>query len=81
MSGVDAASQAQPRAEPQHVPALDGVRGVAVLLVMLHHFAYGSVGHSLPAKLFVNFADGGWMGVDLFFVGSRATMILSHRPW
>lgn len=56
------------RGEPVHIPALDGVRGLAVLLVMFHHFAYGAEGTSLPAKLVVWFAEGGWMGVDLFFV-------------
>ena len=62
------ASPKRPPAEPGHISVLDGVRGLAVMLVMLHHFAYGSVGVSLPARLFVSFADGGWMGVDLFFV-------------
>jgi peptidoglycan/LPS O-acetylase OafA/YrhL len=33
--------------------SLDGVRGVAVLLVLLHHHAY---------------LNSGWLGVDLFFV-------------
>ena len=54
--------------QPGHVAVLDGMRGLAVLLVMVHHFAYGSSGVSLPARLFVDFADGGWIGVDLFFV-------------
>jgi peptidoglycan/LPS O-acetylase OafA/YrhL len=38
-----------------HRKALDGVRGVAILLVLLHHFAMQWVG-------------GGFVGVDLFFV-------------
>ena len=38
-----------------HVPALDGLRGVAVLVVVLFHF----VGHDV--------LRGGWAGVDVFF--------------
>jgi peptidoglycan/LPS O-acetylase OafA/YrhL len=40
----------------RHVPALDGLRGVAVLCVVLFHF--------LRHKQF----GGGWVGVDAFFV-------------
>ncbi len=39
----------------RHIPALDGLRGVAALIVMLYHF-------------FTNRVPWGWMGVDLFFV-------------
>ncbi|MGB6429583.1 MAG: acyltransferase [Candidatus Acidiferrales bacterium] len=47
----------------RRIPQLDGVRGVAILVVMLHNI-------SLKYPLFHSqrlFADG-WMGVDLFFV-------------
>jgi peptidoglycan/LPS O-acetylase OafA/YrhL len=37
---------------------LDALRGVAVLLVLLHH---------LPARE-ASWFEGGWTGVDLFFV-------------
>jgi peptidoglycan/LPS O-acetylase OafA/YrhL len=53
-----------------HIPALDGLRGVAILLVLLYHFAsYGG----LQADVFVDkvvygFTMAGWAGVDLFFV-------------
>jgi peptidoglycan/LPS O-acetylase OafA/YrhL len=53
----------------RHLPALDGVRGVAILLVFLYHFGGPFKGEpGLPQKLIrVGFA-GGWIGVDLFFV-------------
>src|SRR5436190_13792164 len=54
------------RAEPavsKKIPQLDAVRGVAILLVILHN--QSSVFPSLHLeRLFAN----GWMGVDLFFV-------------
>jgi len=40
-----------------HYPALDGLRGLAVLLVVFYH-NYG----------FINYFFFGWLGVDLFFV-------------
>ncbi|MEZ5141943.1 MAG: acyltransferase family protein [Acidimicrobiales bacterium] len=43
-----------------YVPALDGLRGVAVLAVVLYHAEFGLFGHQL--------ALGGFLGVDAFFV-------------
>ncbi|HEX5760501.1 MAG TPA: acyltransferase [Thermoanaerobaculia bacterium] len=53
-----------------HLPALDGVRGVAILLVLLLHFTvYGGPPPSaLPDRIFHELAAAGWVGVDLFFV-------------
>ena len=44
------------------IPQLDGVRGVAILLVLSHNL-HGF--YSLPFSLLTTY---GWMGVDLFFV-------------
>ncbi len=58
--------------EAAHVPELDGIRGIAIVLVLLFHGA---------KRLF----DFGWMGVDLFFVLSGFLITLgllktSGRP-
>src|SRR4051812_20163584 len=59
------ADGAPPRDRPvnelHHVGALDGFRGLAVLLVVVNHI--GSVMPSRPTWF-----HGGWVGVDLFFV-------------
>src|ERR1700722_656673 len=59
-----------PPARPsrRHVAVLDGLRGIAILVVMLHHFEYllpqGNIIGSLIRYIFY----AGWAGVDLFFV-------------
>ncbi|MGH7467510.1 MAG: acyltransferase family protein [Longimicrobiales bacterium] len=50
-----------------HVPALDGVRGIAVLLVMLLHFSMMRPNNAFEYA-FVQTLSLGWAGVDLFFV-------------
>jgi peptidoglycan/LPS O-acetylase OafA/YrhL len=54
--------------ERKHIPALDGIRGVAVLMVLSFHLFYNRDGLTgyLRRALFV--VDSGWVGVDLFFV-------------
>jgi peptidoglycan/LPS O-acetylase OafA/YrhL len=47
-----------------HVAELDGVRGIAIVLVILHHY-WPAGGPLLDAKPVINL---GWIGVDLFFV-------------
>ncbi|HET7107283.1 MAG TPA: acyltransferase [Candidatus Acidoferrum sp.] len=46
----------------QKIPQLDAVRGIAILIVLVHNLHGFS---SLPLSLISNY---GWMGVDLFFV-------------
>jgi len=56
-----------------HVAGLDGVRGVAVALVVAHHIVVRDP--DSPMK-------GGWMGVDLFFVlsGFLITVSVLQHP-
>ncbi len=70
------------------MPELDSVRGVAVLMVVLLHgffwSAYVSQLHGI-GKLMVVATQGGWLGVQLFFVlsGFLITGILldtKNRP-
>jgi peptidoglycan/LPS O-acetylase OafA/YrhL len=51
----------------KHIPALDGVRGIAILMVMSHHFAIVS-NHTPLQRLVGGCLEFGWAGVDLFFV-------------
>ncbi|MGO4328785.1 acyltransferase family protein [Cupriavidus sp. M-11] len=51
-----------------HVCTLDGVRGLAVLLVMLYHFAHVGVVSDLAVdRIFYRLSMTGWIGVDIFF--------------
>ena len=52
---------------PDHVGALDGLRGVAVLLVVVSHFRILVIWPTTWEWL-NNFMAGGFLGVDLFFV-------------
>jgi len=49
------------------IPALDGVRGLAVLWVVLFH-ATNSIGHSSPlVRAVLAVTHAGWFGVEIFF--------------
>lgn len=54
-------------AQAGFIPALDGLRGIAIIMVMLHHFTYyrptAGIDAQIGSVLFF-----GWAGVDLFFV-------------
>ena len=53
---------------PRHMKALDGLRGIAILLVFSLHFFPWRPSHSLLAKVLNGTLGLGWSGVDLFFV-------------
>ena len=67
----------------QHIPALDGIRGFAILLVLLVHFGGSAVDKSLAygsilERAYTRVIDTSGAGVDLFFVlsGFLITRIL-----
>lgn len=52
----------------KHVPALDGIRGLAILLVLGFHLLWSNwVTGSRFLDIIVQFRSAGWVGVDLFF--------------
>lgn len=59
---------ALPAAVPPRLPALDGVRGAAILLVLGHHLGQGQLHRSAWLDPAVQLSGYGWIGVDLFFV-------------
>lgn len=54
----------------QRLPALDGLRGLAVLAVFIYHAAFfsGLQGRTPADRAVLAVALHGWLGVDLFFV-------------
>lgn len=69
--GSPVGASAPERLSAVHVPGLDGVRGLAIALVMILHLGVmlpeTPVEHAVFAGL-----SAGWIGVDLFFVLSGA---------
>jgi peptidoglycan/LPS O-acetylase OafA/YrhL len=51
-----------------HIPALDGIRGLAVLMVMVCHFTSTGLPDTFAGKFVHRITGAGCSGVDLFFV-------------
>lgn len=58
------------KAAGAHLPAIDGLRGVAILFVIWFHYitACGFGQDAGPTRFIVGVASSMWIGVDLFFV-------------
>lgn len=50
-----------------HLPSLDGLRGIAILLVLVHHCFYTTDG-SAASRAVARVVETGWIGVELFYV-------------
>ena len=57
-------------AEGGHIPALDGLRGIAILLVLMNHYfqAFLPGTDNWLDRNLIRISGLGWTGVDLFFV-------------
>jgi len=51
-----------------HFDALDGLRGIAILLVVSFHALYTNPANGMLAQLGNDVIQAGWMGVPIFFV-------------
>lgn len=51
-----------------HVPELDGLRAIAILLVIVFHCRTVAQAGNGAEQFYLSMADAGWIGVDLFFV-------------
>lgn len=58
----------QPPVLPSHLPTLDGLRGLAIVLVLLHQLGDLDSGQGLVAYIAAFVISAGWTGVQLFFV-------------
>lgn len=58
----------EPVTSAQQVPALDGIRGIAILLVLCFHSGLIIVSSGMAGHVYDVVARSCWCGVDLFFV-------------
>jgi peptidoglycan/LPS O-acetylase OafA/YrhL len=52
----------------KRIPALDGLRGIAILMVLLHHGVFNMKPDSKVLATLLSVGELTWSGVDLFFV-------------
>src|SRR5262245_38813009 len=62
------AVSAEASSETPRIAALDGLRGIAIALVLLHHYAQSMPIRSGVDRALAAVANSTWIGVDLFFV-------------
>src|SRR5262249_12564194 len=65
---AEATGGASARATGRHLPALDGVRGLAILMVLLFHFVGQTTATDRLEAALTRVLGYGLLGVDLFFV-------------
>jgi len=70
---VDGDVQANPNPLPPYIPELDGIRAIAVLMVVMMHVLAPDDQSSkalltVAPRVLTGFIGHGWLGVDLFFV-------------
>ena len=57
----------QRKLKPGRDPALDGLRGVAILLVYIFHYGGGLRSTHVAVRAFGYLTQAGWVGLELFF--------------
>jgi peptidoglycan/LPS O-acetylase OafA/YrhL len=69
VSGAVALESASPSSIPRgHLPVLDGIRGLAVMMVLVFHFVGSMLATNWVERAIVGVTKQGLLGVDLFFV-------------
>lgn len=53
---------------PRYIPGLDGLRAIAIIVVIIHNTCLNETRDTWGAKVWTLITDSGWIGVQLFFV-------------